>query len=100
MLPLVQVIAEAEVVAAQAAIDDPARMLVDRGDVGRADMAGIIDPDRRDAAAFKRDRFRGRASCPFRSKTRFAATASTIERAGIWLVPRLKLLLFDLPAVG
>lgn len=40
---------EAEVTAAETAIADPAGMLVDRCDVGRADVPGLINPDRRDA---------------------------------------------------
>lgn len=53
LLPLVQMIAEAEMIAAEAAIGDAPGMLVDRGDVGRADVAGLIDPDRRDAGGFQ-----------------------------------------------
>ncbi|MEH2492837.1 hypothetical protein [Bradyrhizobium sp. AZCC 2230] len=35
--------------AAEAAVDDPAGLFVDRCDVDGADMSGLIDPHRRDA---------------------------------------------------
>jgi hypothetical protein len=50
---IVQVIATAGVIAADAAIDDAARLDLDGRDGRRADMPGPVDPDRRDAGGAK-----------------------------------------------
>ena len=51
LLPVVEMVVEAEAVAAETAIDNAAGLIFNRRDVRRADVAGLVDPDRGDAGA-------------------------------------------------